>query len=64
METVETSMLKKQQESLRNKMWRPAERWQVQNESLDWGSRQKTVPRSTPASRIAEQRKKIARLNA
>lgn len=60
METPDSSTWKKQQEELRRKMSDPALRWKQLNEALAWGEQQATVPRSTPASRVAEQLRKQA----
>ena len=54
--------LKEAEEARRERHWDPAVRWRVLQETIAWAEAQATVRRNSKAARLAEQRKKLARL--
>jgi hypothetical protein len=48
------------EEAKRNRMWDPAERWRVLQDSISWAEKQLPVPPNTPTARLVEQARKLA----
>lgn len=54
------SEFKAAEEARRDRHWDPAVRWQVLQDTIQWAEAQAARPRNTQASRLAEQRQKLA----
>lgn len=53
------SQLKKDEEARRDRCWEPKQRWRVFEDTVSWVESQQAVARNTPASRAAEERRKL-----
>ena len=54
--------LKQREETKRERAWDPAQRWQLVQGTITWAESQPGVSRNHPASRWAEERRKLAAL--
>ena len=56
---IDNQELLAREEAKRGRMWNPAERWRVLQETITWAEQQLPVPRNTPTARLAEQSRKL-----
>ena len=56
--------LKQREESKRDRVWHPAQRWQVVQDTLTWAEAQPGVRRNQPAACLAKEHKLLAGLHA
>jgi hypothetical protein len=59
----EFAELLRREEAKRDRMWDPAERWEIIQEMIDWADAQKPVPRNSKEGCLAAQRRRLERMN-
>jgi hypothetical protein len=58
----EFSELLSREEAKRNRVWDPAQRWQMIQKMIDWADAQRPVPRNSKEGCLAAQRKRLERM--
>jgi len=56
--------LKEREESKRNRVWSPAQRWRVLQDTVTWAEAQTSVRRNLPAACLAKEHNLLAGLQS